>query len=145
MWAKPLGNDEYELRNSPFYAYGLNWGDVVKAVAPEPHLKPIILDVVRASGNRTLRIYFQKGVTRPKQLKYLDELAQLGLSYERANGKLIALDIDHDSDFGAICDRLWVLEEQGVLEYETCEPRAEGRFDDGPEDEISEDASEHAN
>lgn len=24
MWAKPLGDDLYELRNNPFYAHGLN-------------------------------------------------------------------------------------------------------------------------
>ena len=143
MWAKPLGNDEYELRNSPFYAYGLNWGDVVKAVAPEPDLKPIVLDVVRSSGNRTLRIHFQKSIARPEQLKYLDDLAQLGLSYERAGQTLIALDIDKDSDYGAICDNLWALEEQGILEYETCEQRAEGRFDDGPSDD-EDNSSEYA-
>src|SRR5689334_6035474 len=107
VWAKPLGNDEYEIRNTPFYAYGINWGDVV--VAPElgPDLKPIVRRVVRPSGNRTSRIFFSDGIDRELQTQYLEKIIDLGLSYERANGALIALDIHAGSDYGKICDQLW--------------------------------------
>jgi hypothetical protein len=37
-WAKPLGDDLYELRNVPWYAYRLNLADVVRAVSEEPEL-----------------------------------------------------------------------------------------------------------
>jgi hypothetical protein len=30
LWARPLGDDLYEIRNVPWYAYKLNWGDVVR-------------------------------------------------------------------------------------------------------------------
>ncbi len=130
IWAKPLENDEYEIRNTPFYAYGLNWGDIVKAVSLDPTLKPEVREVVRPSGNRTLRLYFKKNLDHRSQLQLLEEICKLGLSYERANEILIALDIPSESDYGAICDHLWALENDGVLEYETCEPRIEGSFDD---------------
>ena len=135
VWAKPLGNDEYEIRNTPFYAYGINFGDIVEATEPRLDLKPIVRKIVRPSGNRTLRIYFSDGIDRESQIEFLEQLAVLGLNYERATGALIALDIHAGSDYGKVCDRLWALEQQGVLEYETCEPRAEGRFDDGPADD----------
>ena len=60
MWAVDLGNDLYELRNVPFHAYDLNFGDVVRATADSPELKPEIRGVERRSGHRTLRVFFQK-------------------------------------------------------------------------------------
>jgi hypothetical protein len=133
MWAKPLGNDEYELRNTPFYAYGLNWGDIVKAISPEPTFKPEVREVVRPSGSRTLRLYFKDDLDRPSQLQLLNEMKDFGLSYERATEILIALDIPSESDYDAIYDHLLALENKGILEYETCEPRIEGSFDDSDE------------
>jgi hypothetical protein len=31
LWATHLGADAYKLDNSPFYAYGVSWEDVVSA------------------------------------------------------------------------------------------------------------------
>jgi hypothetical protein len=137
MWAKPLGNDEYELRNTPFYAYGLNWGDIVLAISAEDRLKPEVREVVRQSGNRTLRLYFQNNLDRSTQVRFLEDISELGLSYERATEILIALDIPSESNYEAICNHLWALENDGILEYETCESRSEGSFDDSddPDDE----------
>lgn len=28
LWAKPVDVDQYQLDNSPFYAYGVSWQDV---------------------------------------------------------------------------------------------------------------------
>ncbi len=133
IWAKPLGDDTYELRNTPFYAYGLNWGDIVLAVSSGTELKPVVREVIRPSGNRTLRVIFADSVSRESQNECLHGLKDLGLSYERATAHLIALDLEANGDYEAVCDALWKLEKEGILEYETCEPRAEGRFDDGPE------------
>lgn len=56
MWAKPLGGDLYELRNSPFYAYEYNFLDIVRAVPPGPDQKPSIEAVIERSGHRTIWI-----------------------------------------------------------------------------------------
>ena len=58
MWAVDLGDDLYEIRNVPFYAYNLNVGDVVFATADSPDLKPEVRRVVRRSGHRTMRLFF---------------------------------------------------------------------------------------
>ena len=62
MWARPLSADLYEIRNVPFYAYGLNFEDVVRAVEPGPDEKPVVIEVVRASGHRTIRVFFTDAV-----------------------------------------------------------------------------------
>ena len=31
LWATPLGDDRYQLDNSPFYAYSVSWQDIVHA------------------------------------------------------------------------------------------------------------------
>ena len=32
VWAKPLGSDLFEVRNSPWHAYDVHFGDVVRAI-----------------------------------------------------------------------------------------------------------------
>lgn len=135
LWALPLGNDLYEIRNSPFHAYGLNWGDIVRATSDDPTLKPEVREVVTPSGNKTLRVVFIDAVTQDEQDAVLSSLQNLGFSWERANGRLVAIDVHPDSNYQAICDELWELEKNGTLEYETCEPRLPGSFDDLPETE----------
>lgn len=135
MWAKPLGNDLFEIRNTPFYAYGLNWGDIVRAVSAEPELKPEVIEVVNPSGNKTIRIYFDEKIDRKLQKSYLESLIQFKLSYERANDSLVALDIEPDADYDTICEKLLELEQGGILEYETCEARVPNSFDDVDEED----------
>ncbi|CAA9376832.1 MAG: hypothetical protein AVDCRST_MAG74-42 [uncultured Pyrinomonadaceae bacterium] len=135
MWAKSLGNNLFEICNAPFYAYGLNWGDVVRAESAESNLKPEVLEVVKPSGNKTLRIYFAEKADENSQTEYLKTLKQFKVSYERANDNLVALDIEPDADYDALCDKLWKLEQEGILEYETCESRVQNKFDDEPEED----------
>jgi hypothetical protein len=132
LWALPLGDDLYEIRNSPFHAYGINWGDIVRAHSDDPQLKPEVLEVVTPSGNQTLRVFFKRTLTQNEQDAVLTSLLPLDLSWERADDYFVAIDIHPQSDYQAVCDRLWELEQQGTLEYETCEARTPGSFDDLP-------------
>jgi len=133
MWAKPLGKDLYEIRNVPFHAYGLNFGDVVRAVEPAPDKKPVVSELVRRSGHRTLRVLFSESVADGARVELLQSLEGLKASFERATGRHFAIDIEPEGDYNAACDRLAAWEAEGLLGYETCEQRAAGRFDDGPE------------
>jgi hypothetical protein len=135
MWALPVGDDLYEIRNTPFYAYGLNLGDVVRAYSTDSELKPEVREVVRRSGNITLRFCFNKVLSRETQESVLLSLRQLDVSYERADGHYIAIDVHPEADYGVVCDKLAELESQGLLEYETCEAREPGSFDDVPSDD----------
>ena len=83
IWAKSLGEDLYQIDNIPFHAYGLNYGDIVKAVEPSPDLKPQVIEVVQPSGHRTLRIFFQNNLSEELQAPYLKEIKAMGVGVER--------------------------------------------------------------
>lgn len=132
MWALPLGADLYEIRNTPFYAYGINWGDIVRADNNDPTLKPEVREVVAPSGNKTLRVFLNKELGQAEQDAVLSSLQYLDISWERANDHYVAIDVHPESDYQAVCDKLMELEQEGTLAYETCEARGAGSFDDLP-------------
>ncbi len=49
MWAEPLGNDLYKIENVPFYAYGLNYQDTVRATPESEDQIPEIRELVKKS------------------------------------------------------------------------------------------------
>ena len=135
MWARPLGNDLYEIRNAPFYAYNINWGDIVRAYSDDPELKPEVREVVKCSGNKTLRVFFNEELGEEEQRSILSSLQHLDFSWERATKRLVAIDVHPGADYQAICDKLWELEQKEILAYETCEARVPGSFDDAPSED----------
>jgi hypothetical protein len=132
MWARPLGNDTYELRNTPFYAYGLNFLDVVEACAETPDRKPTVIRVTKRSGHRTLRVRLSDAVPVRERRALLDSLVTYGASFEGRDDSFFAIDIAPTGDYRAVCERLAALERAGVLDYETCEARVADSFDDVP-------------
>jgi hypothetical protein len=134
LWATPLGNDLYRIENVPFFAYGLNFLDVVLATADSEELKPEVRKVISASGHRTYRVMFPAEVNREKQIELLETLEQYEASFERADGNNVAIDIKPTGDHISIYDLLDSYEEKGLLSFETCEARSEGSFDDLPEE-----------
>lgn len=86
FWATPLGNDLYKIENVPFYAYGLNFHDIVRATSESENTKPEIKELIEQSGHRTFRVFFKKSVDRDKQIEILDSMKELTISYERATG-----------------------------------------------------------
>jgi hypothetical protein len=133
MWAVDLGNDLYELRNTPFHAYDLNFGDVVRATADSPDLKPEVRSVARRSGHKTLRLFFEKSVPDERRLALLSSLKALAVSFEGADETYFALDLEPESDIDKVRDELDRWHAEGWGAYETCEARVAGSFDDRPE------------
>ena len=130
LWAEELGSDLFRIRNVPFFAYGLNFHDVVRATADSPDLKPEIREVVESSGHKTLRILFPKSVERDEQVKLLDSLKEHEAYYERATATHVAIDVEPEGSYNDVYDQLQEWEEAGLLSFETCEARVEGSFDD---------------
>ncbi len=119
FWAKPLGDDLYELRNSPWYAFDLHFYDVVRAVPDQAGEKPRIAEVVRRSGHKTLRVLFSPDVSEATRVEKLRSLHQWRAFHENCDGRLYAVDVEPDGDYGAVCDQLWSWEQEGLLRYET--------------------------
>ncbi len=130
MWATPLGNDLFKVENIPFYAYGLNFHDIVRATPDSEGQIPEIRALVEPSGHRPFRVFFQKNISRGKQEEILDLLSVLTVSYERANEIYFSLDVQPEGSYQAVFDKLDELMEEDILEFETCEARSEGSFDD---------------
>lgn len=133
LWARPLGNDLYEIDNIPFYAYGLNVGDVVLAVPASGSMTPSVIRMVRRSDHRTLRTIFATTTSELDRLRFMKSILPLGVEYERATDTLFAVDVPPGADYQALCNVLSDAESDGILSYETCEERVPGSFDDDPD------------
>jgi hypothetical protein len=132
IWARPVGDNLYEVDNIPFYAYGINVADVVRARAPSPDMKPVVECVERASGHRTVRLHFSDGVVEPERLLMLRSLTQFQTSFEGDDAKYFALDVAPDGDYEAVLAQLQAWEDQDLLSFETCEARVKGGFGSDP-------------
>jgi Domain of unknown function (DUF4265) len=119
LWAKPLGDDLYEIRNTPWHTFEVNWGDVVRAIPEKEDQKPKIVEVVRQSGHRTLHIYFFKETGGEERSSILNELHTWKASFENSDSSLYAIDFEPDGDFDAARNYLDEFETLGKLEYRT--------------------------
>jgi hypothetical protein len=119
LWAKPLGNDLYEVRNSPWFAFDLHFYDVVRAVAEQPGEKPKITEVVSRSRHKTLRVLFDPKIPEAERVALLNFLHRWRAFHENADGRLYAVDVEPDGDYSAVCDQLWAWQQEGKLLYET--------------------------
>lgn len=138
VWAQHLAGDRYRLHSVPFYAYDLNFHDVVEARAASPDLKPSVLRVVERSGHRTLRVFFNEGVPEEARIARLRSLDDLQVSFERCRERYFALDVEPEASIDAVRQRLDLWEAEGLLAYETCEARVPGSFDDVASEDTAE-------
>jgi hypothetical protein len=94
LWATHLGGDQYKIDNSPFYAYGVSWGDVVSAPFDPAEGFPTFRHVISKSGNRTVRVVFDPPVAAGNQSdQLLQGLVALGCDYEGANSRYVSVNI----------------------------------------------------
>jgi hypothetical protein len=132
MWAREIEGDLFAIKNLPFFAFGLNFEDVVRATPGDSGLREV-RTVVRRSGHQTLRMLFPPHVRRADQQVHLDAVKCLGASFERATDRLVAVDVPPGASYDAILALLTNLEAADVAAFETCEAR---RVDDfGVEDQ----------
>jgi hypothetical protein len=61
LWAEPIGDDLYLLRNVPFYLRGFSEQDTVKAEEHEGRL--VVRSIVERGGHSTYRIFLPEQTT----------------------------------------------------------------------------------
>ena len=132
IWALKLANDLFEIKNVPCYAYDLNMGDKVLATIQPPDLVPRIQKVVGKSGHRTLRALLHENADLTEWKKLMNKLGDYKASVIQASDRFFAFDIPPEGDYDSLYLKLEDLEQAGILQYETCEARVEGSFDDLP-------------
>jgi hypothetical protein len=118
LWAKPLPEGTYLLDNSPFHAYGVSYGDIVRATLENDEL--VFREVVKRGGHSTYRIKLPRGKTHAYFLEFWPRLETLGCSYEGAddNRRLYAIDTAPSMSVHAVYKLLTELETAGVIEFE---------------------------
>ncbi len=117
FWARRLDDSQFEIRNVPWFAYGVNWGDIVRCQGLSPAGLPQIVEVVTAGGHSTLRIMFDADY--PSKEALLDELHGLGGSYESADDLLYSIDVEPGVPVEPILDYLARASELGGFAWET--------------------------
>ena len=119
MWAAALDEpDLCELRNVPFDAYGLNWGDVVRVSRAGDGL-PEVVEVVRPSGNRTVRVIFNTEVLEAGHIAtVLADLEARGATHEHRHAAFYSLDVEAGADYDDVRRVLVEHHDAGRLIFE---------------------------
>jgi hypothetical protein len=101
LWARPLGDDLYELDNTPWHTLAINDRDIVRAIASSPDKNPVFVDVVRRGGHRTIHVIFLAEGAAEKP-KVLEHLVSLGTYYEGEKNNFFAIDLPPEIDFDSV-------------------------------------------
>jgi hypothetical protein len=116
LWATKLDGDNYQLDNSPFYAYGVSWHDIVCAPFDQDEGFPKFESVVTKSGHRTVRVVFDPPVEDGNAShQILQGLIDMGCTYEGANRSYMSIDIPPTADFEAACK--YLIGQSATWEY----------------------------
>ena len=106
LWAERVGPDRYRIDNSPFWAYGVSWQDVVEA-QPDPDGMLRFCRVVEKSGHRTLRIFLKPPADQSENSQsILDGLNAIGATYEGMNPSYLSVDLAPDVPLEPIVEYL---------------------------------------
>lgn len=125
LWACPLRDNHYELDNTPWFAYGVSWHDVIEARPQEDGGFPVFSRVIHKSGYRTIRLVLDPPAGSASEGQaILDRLRELGCSYEGANPRYIAVVIPPSVDLMTIREYLITTKQ----EWEHADPPYEVLF-----------------
>lgn len=118
MWAKKVSDDLYELQNTPFFAKGLSFLDVVTVKLHNGRL--LVMDKSTLSRRSTYRAVVQHDASQASTTRVLQELAALGAtyeSYEDPKWTLYAFDVPA-SAVDMTYRTLEAAEREGLLDFE---------------------------
>ena len=118
VWAELLSDNRFRILNSPFFAFGVSYEDVVEA-EPDGEIFRFVR-VLHRSGRSTYRVILQGGRT----LEGADFVARgqpfrdRGCTYESANDKYIAVDMPPNTDVRFLYQLLQDGEDEGIWVFE---------------------------
>lgn len=112
LWARRLGERQFELCCIPFFVYDLALGDAVETDADL-----IVRRVVQPSGRYVFRVWFGESFHPRNQIA--DALRALDSLVEWSSLNLLAVDAVDVNQAKLIADFLHEREQDGMLTYET--------------------------
>lgn len=115
LWAEPIGPGQYRLENSPFFAFGNSYRDVILARPDGP--KMLFVETFSRSGHSTYRI-----VPNPDRLAEFDDmwapLQTYGCSFEEGPQGLLAVDVPPEANIFDVYGALEAGERKGIWTFE---------------------------
>src|SRR3954468_10899353 len=93
LWTKPVGNNCYEIRNSPFFVDDLSYGDIIYAEIEDENDFPLFKFVTQRSGHSTYRIVLEEKSELKDFEYYINPLNELGCSTEGFHERQFAIDV----------------------------------------------------
>jgi hypothetical protein len=114
LWAERVGSGRYRLDNSPFFAFGVSYNDVVFAEDRDGQL--FFTGVSTAGGHSTYRLKLAVKRTSANFNRHWQPLQRLGCSYEE--GEVLSVDVPVSADIYAAYQLLATGRSGGVWELE---------------------------
>jgi hypothetical protein len=119
LWAMPLGANQFRLENSPFYAKGYSYLDVVYAEMIQDEGIPVVRHVVRKSGHSTYAIWVINGVESNGNFsQYWEPIEILGCSFEGVQSQLLSVDVPADVNVHEVYRLMQCGEDAGVWYFQ---------------------------
>jgi hypothetical protein len=116
LWARQVGDAEFEVCWIPLFLYDLALGDVV-ATVPVNDRRYVVQRVLRPSGRYVFRVWFGESF-HPRE-PVAEELKGLGALVEVSSRNLLAVDARDDLQAQAVANCLAARESRSELLYET--------------------------
>jgi len=119
VWAELISANRYRIRNTPFFAKGVSFEDIVFVYEKGGDL--LFESTSISAGHSTYRILLDKSISNNNYLKYWKPLEQLGCSYESTTiGEmlLLAVDVPSKLDIHHVYDLFDKGAKQGVWDFE---------------------------
>ena len=105
-WALALADNQYQLKNFPFFFYGLSFDDIFEALPTQvDDPRPYFTRIMKKSGHRTIRISFENSVQDSAESQnILTTLSKMGCGSEGSDGTcFFVINIQHHCNFEEIC------------------------------------------
>jgi len=116
LWGKPMQDSIYALYNTPFYAFGVSYGDQVRVEKAGETLT--MTGVVSRGGHSTYRVFAKNGQDDPPVQALMRELNELHCGIEGATKKLIAVDVLPEADIHKVYAALQRAASAGIIDFE---------------------------
>jgi len=116
LWAEPVSDQKYKLKNIPFFAYGFSFNDIVSVKKVDQRL--VVNAIISRSGHSTYRIFLSENTNFETFLEYWSDFKRLNCTFEKATKHLIAIDVPALTDIYKVYDVLVLGEKNGIWEFE---------------------------
>lgn len=119
IWAEHTGGNKYKIKNTPFFAKGVSFEDVVSVREKDDML--VYDKTVISAGHSTYRILVKEENLPSPFYSYWKPIEKLGCSYEENDEtamRMYAVDVPSSSDIHQVYSLLEAGETAGVWDFE---------------------------